>query len=67
MTIADLKAMLDRYQYNLNYYENKLYKGETIDDVYKERITELRSRVYHTSRQLEILMDEMYNSSIEKI
>ena len=67
MTIADLKAMLDRYQDNLNYYENKLYKGETIDDVYKERITELRSRVYHTSRQLEILMDEMYNSSIEKI
>ena len=67
MTIADLKAMLDRYQDNLNYYENKLYKGETIDDVYKERITELRSRVYHISRQLEMLMDEMYDSSIEKI
>ena len=67
MIIADLKAMLDRYQDNLNYYENKLYKGETIDDVYKERITELRSRVYHTSRQLEMLMDEMYDSSIEKI
>ena len=67
MIIADLKAMLDRYQDNLNYYENKLYKGETIDDVYKERITELRSRVYHISRQLEMLMDEMYDSSIEKI
>ena len=67
MTIADLKAMLDRYQDNLNYYENKLYNGETIDDVYKERITELRSRVYHISRQLEMLMDEMYDSSIEKI
>jgi len=67
MIIADLKAMLDRYQDNLNYYENKLNKGETIDDVYKERITELRSRVYHISRQLEMLMDEMYDSSIEKI
>ena len=67
MIIADLKAMLDRYQDNLNYYENQLYKGETIDDVYKERITELRSRVYHISRQLEMLMDEMYDSSIEKI
>ena len=67
LTITDLKAMLDRYQDNLNYYENKIRIGESMDAVYKQKIMELRSKVYHVSKELDTLMDSEYETKITKV
>ena len=68
LTIADMKAMYDRYLEQLNWYKMQLVKGINVEkhDEYSEQIKELSVVVYNVGRQLEAAMDTAYNKYISR-
>lgn len=69
MSIADLKAMYDRYYEQLTWYQTRIIKGINYEqhDEYSERIKELSVVVFNVGRQLEMEMDKAYDKFINKI
>jgi hypothetical protein len=68
LTIADMKAMYDRYLEQLNWYKMQLVKGINVEkhDEYSEQIKELSVVVYNVGRELEAAMDAAYDKYITK-
>jgi hypothetical protein len=69
MTIADLKAMYDRYREVVDWYESKLTHGfVSIESMkgHKEKLQEYSAKFYNVGRQLEQEMDKAYEKEIIK-
>lgn len=69
MSIADLKAMYDRYFEQLTWYQSRIIKGINYEqhDEYSEMIKELSIRTFNVGRQLEMEMEQAYDKFINKI
>jgi hypothetical protein len=68
-SIADLKAMYDRYNEMLEWYKLQIIKGINYDkhDEYSEHIKELSVVVFNVGRELEVAMQEVYLQYVNKI
>lgn len=68
MSIADLKAMYDRYNEQLEWYKMQIIKGINYEkhDMYSEIIKELSVVVFNVGRQLEKEMEIAYNHEIDQ-
>ncbi len=68
LTIADMKAMYDRYNEMLEWYKMQIIKGINYEkhDEYSEHIKELSVVVYNVGRELEAAMDIAYNKYITR-
>lgn len=69
MTISDLKAMYDRYHEMVNWYQDKLVKGEDYErqDEFTERLKHYSVKLFNTGKQLEMEMDKAYENEIIKL
>ena len=70
MTIADLKAMYDRYKEIVNWHQDKLSQGlvsSGLMDEFKDRLNEYSVKLFNTGKQLEQEMDKAYENEINKI
>jgi hypothetical protein len=70
LTIADMKAMYDRYLEQLNWYENQLhkegvYEQELIDD-YLIKISKLQLKVFNVGKQMEEAVEQAYINNIKQ-
>jgi hypothetical protein len=68
LTIADMKAMYDRYNEMLEWYKMQIIKGINYEkhDEYSEHIKELSVIVFNVARQLEQTIEEAYNKHIKQ-
>jgi len=68
LTIADMKAMYDRYNEMLEWYKMQLIKGINYEkhDEYSEHIKELSVVVFNVGRALETAMEVAYNKYITR-
>lgn len=68
-SIADLKAMYDRYNEMLEWYKLQIIKGINYDkhDEYSEQIKELSVVVFNVGRELEVAMQQAYLQYVNKI
>jgi hypothetical protein len=70
LTIADMKAMYDRYLEQLNWYEDRLKQGvyeydQELIDEYTEKIKELQIKVFNIGKQMEEAMEQAYIDNIK--
>ena len=68
MTIADMKAMYDRYLEQLNWYEGRLRLDVTdqeLMDEYEDKIKELKIKVFNIGKQMEEAMEQAYIDHIK--
>ena len=67
-SIADLKAMYDRYNEMLEWYKMQIIKGINYEkhDEYSEQIKELSVIVFNVARQLEQTIEEAYSKHIRQ-
>ena len=69
LTIADMKAMYDRYLEQLNWYESRLRLDVTdqeLMDEYEDKIKELQIKVFNIGKQMEEAMDQAYIDNIKQ-
>jgi len=68
LTIADMKAMYDRYNEMLEWYKMQIIKGINYEkhDEYSEHIKELSVIVFNIARQLEQTIGDAYDKYITK-
>ena len=70
MTISDLKAMYDYYDWSRLYYRSQLkdlpYSSEEFTYNMK-RSTEAEVKYYNVGKQLHALIEETYNNEINKV
>jgi hypothetical protein len=70
ISIADMKAMYDRYLEQLNWYEDRLKQGvyeydQELIDEYTEKIKELQIKVFNIGKQMEEAMEQAYIDNIK--
>ena len=68
LTIADMKAMYDRYLEQLNWYENQLKQGvydQELSDDYLIKISKLQLKVFNIGKQMEEAMEQAYIDNIK--
>jgi hypothetical protein len=69
ISIADMKAMYDRYLEQLNWYESRLRLDVTdqeLMDEYEDKIKELQLKVFNIGKQMEEAMDQAYIDNIKQ-
>ena len=69
ISIADMKAMYDRYLEQLNWYESRLRLDVTdqeLMDEYEDKIKELQIKVFNIGKQMEEAMDQAYIDHIKQ-
>jgi hypothetical protein len=69
LTIADMKAMYDRYLEQLNWYENQLKQGvydQELSDDYLIKISKLQLKVFNIGKQMEEAMEQAYIDNIKQ-
>jgi hypothetical protein len=69
ISIADMKAMYDRYLEQLNWYESRLRLDVTdqeLMDEYEDKIKELQIKVFNIGKQMEEAMDQAYIDNIKQ-
>jgi hypothetical protein len=70
MTISDLKAMYDYYDWSRLYYRGQLKDLPYSSEEFKynmERSTEAEVKYYNVGKQLHALIEETYNNEINKV
>ena len=68
LTIADMKAMYDRYLEQLNWYEGRLgldVTDQELMDEYEDKIKELKIKVFNVGKQMEEAMEQAYIDNIK--
>ena len=68
ISIADMKAMYDRYLEQLNWYESRLRLDVTdqeLMDEYEDKIKELKIKVFNVGKQMEEAMEQAYIDNIK--
>ena len=68
ISIADMKAMYDRYLEQLNWYEDRLKQGvydQELIDEYEGKIKELQIKVFNIGKQMEEAMEQAYIDNIK--
>jgi hypothetical protein len=70
LTISDMKAMYDRYNEHLEWYENRLKRGEyeseqELMDEYIDKIKELQIKIFNIGKQMEEAMEQAYIDHIK--
>jgi hypothetical protein len=70
MTIADMKAMYDRYNEHLEWYENRLKRGDyeydqELINEYQDKIKELQIKIFNIGKQMEEAMEQAYIDHIK--
>jgi hypothetical protein len=69
ISIADMKAMYDRYLEQLNWYEDKLKQGvydQELSDDYLIKISKLQLKVFNIGKQMEEAMEQAYIDNIKQ-
>jgi hypothetical protein len=69
ISIADMKAMYDRYLEQLNWYENQLKQGvydQELSDDYLIKISKLQLKVFNIGKQMEEAMEQAYIDNIKQ-
>ena len=69
MTIADMKAMYDRYYEQLGWYEGRLRLGvydQKLMDEFMDKIKEIQIKVFNIGKQMEEAMDQAYIDHIKQ-
>jgi hypothetical protein len=68
ISIADMKAMYDRYLDQLNWYQSRLRLDVTdqeLIDEYEGKIKELQIKVFNIGKQMEEAMEQAYIDNIK--
>jgi hypothetical protein len=70
ISIADMKAMYDRYLEQLNWYEDRLKQGvyeydQELIGEYTEKIKELQIKVFNIGKQMGEAMEQAYIDNIK--
>ena len=70
ISIADMKAMYDRYLEQLNWYEDRLKQGayeydQELINEYEDKIKELQIKVFNIGKQMEEAMEQAYIDNIK--
>ena len=69
ISIADMKAMYDRYLEQLNWYEDRLKQGvydQELSDDYLIKISKLQLKVFNIGKQMEEAMEQAYIDNIKQ-
>jgi len=69
ISIADMKAMYDRYLEQLNWYESQLKQGvydQELSDDYLIKISKLQLKVFNIGKQMEEAMEQAYIDNIKQ-